>query len=172
MCIHKAFIRCVVAVAAILVAVAAILTPATAVASDETDADATRISHNGRIYNGDILYKVINNTSTPTPEGGDAETQPEGLLIVDCNYSTRNHRVLKDTTKDDIICAMLRGETDPFTYSVWITSAAGGSEKYTSETEWDCRPGEKKELTFTGSGTSVTFSSTCTGTAYADMDDD
>ncbi len=166
--IHKAFIRCVVAVAAILVAVAAILTPATAVASDETDADATQISRNGRIYNGDILYKVINNTTTPAPEGGDAETQPEGLLIVDCNYQTRNHRVLKDTTTDNILCLMRFGVTDPFTYSVWLKS----DQKHTGETEWDCRPGEKKELTFTGSGTSVTFSSNCTGTAYADMDDD
>ena len=166
--IHKTFIRCVVAVAAILTPMAAVAADATD--ETETETDETIISHNGRVYNGDILYKAINNTSTPTPEGGNAETQPEGLLIVDCQYGTRNHRVLKDTAQD-VTCAMLRGRTKPFTYSVWIASASGDdTEKYTRETEWAYRPGEKQELTFTGSGKSITFSMACTGTAYADMD--
>ena len=165
--IHKAFIRCAAAVAAV--------TLATAVATGLT---RTTDGGYGQVYNGDLSYKVINNTTTPVPEGGDAEAQPEGLLIVDCNYQKRNHRVLKDTTKDNILCLMRFGETDPFTYSVWVetTTAVIGrshysSEMHTSEIEWDCRPGEKMELTFTGSGTSVTYSKTCTGTAYTDMDD-
>ena len=166
--IHKAFIRCIVAVAAIL-------TLAAAVAAEVT---RTTNGGHGQIYNGTLRYKAINNTTTPTPQGGSAETQPEGLLIVDCNYPPRDHRVLKDTAKD-ITCLMSFGETDPFTYTVWVetTTAVIGrshysSEKHTSEIEWDCQPGEKMELTFTGSGKSITYSVTCTGRAYADMDDD
>ena len=58
--------------------------------------------------------------------------------------------------------------THTLTYSTH--TGEGPNTLHFGTAEWDCEAGQKMQLTFTGSGAGVTYSSTCTGTATTDDD--
>ena len=142
-----------------IVATAAILTPA-AVIGDVGDTQPAWV---------DITYTVVNNTTTPSPEGRDLRVEsevPEGIMSASCDAHAY-HTILKDTTKD-IPCQVASGETHTLTYTV----NTGPHELHYGTADWNCDSGQTMQLTFTGSGSDVTYSPSCIGSATNDDTDD
>ena len=58
------------------------------------------------------------------------------------------------------------------THTLEYVATLSATTFYFGDTDWDCEVGQKMQLTFTGSGTSITYSSACLGSATDDTTDD
>ena len=131
--------------------VAVVFTPVTAIQATEhaTDAAATNSESH------DVAVSIVNNTTTP-PAGKD---KPGGLLNINCGAGVQ--RVEKGTTRD-ITCTVADGESLEVSYNdgtrtstATVDCGDADGPDFTDESE--------VTLTFTGSGTSITFTQSCTG---------
>ena len=103
----------------------------------------------------DVSVSIVNNTTTPAA----GKDKPSGLLNINCGSGV--NRVEKDTTRD-ITCTVaddealvLRYNDGTRTASATIDCGEGARPDFTDETE--------VTLTFTGAGTAITFTQSCTG---------
>ena len=134
-----------------IAAVLVVFTPVTAIHATEHAADdpaADSESH-------DVAVTIVNNTTTP-PAGKD---KPGGLLNINCGAGVQ--RVEKDTTRA-ITCTVADGESLDLSYNdgtrtstATVDCGEAAGPDFTDESE--------VTLTFTGSGTSITFTQSCTG---------
>ena len=138
-----------------IVAMAAMLTPAVATGTGGSTVATTSWQN--------ITYTIINNTTTPIPEGNDHGVTSEGVMGVSCD-ATNFNIILKDVTQD-IPCYKLPSETHTLTY------IAAGQETPSGTVDWNCETGEKMQLTFTGSGTGITYSTPSCISEVATADD-
>ena len=141
-----------------IVASAAILTPTAATWADSPPALV------------DIAYAIVNNSTTPAqPEatitGSNARSTSavfEGDLFVSCDATTYS-RVHKDATPH-LTCQVRSSDTHTLSYKVYT----GPSDTHTATATFNCEANETMTLTFTGGGTSITYSPSC----GASTDDD
>ncbi len=148
---YRAFLRPIVAAATILAPAAAMCETSVAQVAQ------------------DITYTVINNTTTPAQQ---AATQYQagravaaGELYVRCTEREHDYAVAKDTTKD-VPCSKFSDA-----HNLVYGAAIGPTQDHTGTAAWDCDfdAGETTmELTFTGSGTGITYSSSCSSSATDD----
>ena len=131
---HGAFLKSIVATAAML-------TPAAATWADTSD----------------ILYTIVNNSTTPAP--ADVNDIDEGDLFVSCSTSliATASRILKDT-KHELSCQVPAGTT---THTMAYSVVTGFDSLHSGTVDYDCEATETMVLTFTGSGTNIIYSPSC-----------